>query len=90
MCGKLIPSHFVRLDFVAEKDDVIPPWQNGKHITTIWVHPERFKKSTSIVCEVDPLQVKDNPKEYISNYDNDFNVDEAIIEGYKYIDDYLG
>ncbi|THV10582.1 hypothetical protein [Rhizobium rhizophilum] len=46
LADELIPAdHFTRLDFCARPGDPIPDHQEGKHITSIFVRPDRLRSA---------------------------------------------
>ncbi len=42
LAGLVVPDH-ERLDFVAGDDDIVPAHQGGKHVTTVFVSPDRAR-----------------------------------------------
>lgn len=89
VCAKLIPDTYKRLDYVAGSMDVIPPWQNSKHITSIWIREDRLKNSTPVITDVDPHMSLEERKKYMLAIPEEFDVDKSIIDGYAYIKDKL-
>lgn len=90
VCGKLIPSNYKRLDFVPGSTDIIPPWQNKKHITSIWIRNDRFERSVDVITDIDPCMSFEQRKDFMLTIPEEFNVDKEIADGYAYIKNTLG
>jgi len=61
----LIPKNFVRYDFVAGPKDQIPPHQNGKHVTTIYVKEDRAARSVDVVTAHPPIMSDEDREQFL-------------------------